>query len=120
MDERNIKSLECEDLTIIDLLWLRYSNSRFGLSLQREIWEAVGGKVGVGAEVYQAFATQVGWKREFNTKGYISADDLNYSLDAPQGHLPASVSDNLDYAWSNWGIYTKRDLLFDRAIFCDI
>ncbi len=33
----------CEDLRTIDQLWVKYSNGRFGFSVQKRIWHSIGG-----------------------------------------------------------------------------
>jgi hypothetical protein len=55
------KSLSCSELSSINELWLKYSNYRFGYSVQRGIWEQnkLNGK-------YDDFAEFVGWKRDSN------------------------------------------------------
>ncbi|MBD2494800.1 GUN4 domain-containing protein [Nostoc sp. FACHB-280] len=39
----DIRNFPCEDLRIIDKLWVDYSNGRFGFSVQKEIYLSVGG-----------------------------------------------------------------------------
>ena len=39
----DIDNFPCEDLSIIDQLWLNYSAMRFGFSVQREIYNSLGG-----------------------------------------------------------------------------
>lgn len=81
------KSLSCSELSSINELWLKYSNYRFGYSVQREIWEQnkLNGK-------YDDFAEFVGWKRDsnyaFNTNDPILNTDLDAPTKAPLGHFP--------------------------------
>ncbi|NJR67007.1 MAG: transcriptional regulator, partial [Leptolyngbyaceae cyanobacterium CRU_2_3] len=39
----DIREFPCEDLRVIDRLWVQYSNGRFGFSVQKRIWLEVGG-----------------------------------------------------------------------------
>ncbi|MBU7583756.1 MAG: GUN4 domain-containing protein [Nostoc sp. TH1S01] len=39
----DIRNFPCEDLRIIDKLWVDYSNGHFGFSVQKEIYLSVGG-----------------------------------------------------------------------------
>jgi hypothetical protein len=65
---------------------VHYSNGRFGFSVQKRIWIEEGGKPGVyDHQVYERFGTQVGWRVNNQWKYYA---DLNFSLNAPFGHLP--------------------------------
>jgi len=74
---------DCRYLYIIDRLWVIYSKGRFGFSVQEKIWQEV-------HKDFQEFGTCVGWgfKRR---KDYfwVSYHKLNFTLDAPEGHLPA-------------------------------
>ncbi|RUS99228.1 hypothetical protein DSM106972_079300 [Dulcicalothrix desertica PCC 7102] len=95
----DINNLPCEDIYIIDSLWVKYSGGRFGFSVQKQIWETlkstkpndyvlamVIGKDNVKfGETGIDFATRVGWRLKDN---WLDYDDLNFSLDAAFGHLP--------------------------------
>ncbi len=39
---QDIQLFPCIDLRTIDQLWVRYSNGRFGFSVQKRIWQSVG------------------------------------------------------------------------------
>jgi hypothetical protein len=39
----DIDRFPCEDLRTIDQLWVKYSNGRFGFSVQKRIYESLGG-----------------------------------------------------------------------------
>ena len=40
--EEDITEFPCPDLNTIDCLWMKYSQGRFGFSVQSRIWESVG------------------------------------------------------------------------------
>lgn len=67
------------DLATINWLWEHYSYSRFGLGIQQQIWESV-------ETDYSTFCDRVGWRIGEN---WLYYDELNFSLDAAEGHLPA-------------------------------
>ncbi|MEG4391708.1 GUN4 domain-containing protein, partial [Microcoleus sp. BROC3] len=74
-----IYQLPCEDLQTLDRLWLRYSQGRFGFSVQKQIYESVKGD-------YIRFCDRVNWQT------YNSATTLRqikFSQQAPIGHLPS-------------------------------
>ncbi|GET37922.1 serine/threonine-protein kinase [Microseira wollei] len=96
LDTNRINQFPCEDLRTIDQLWVKYSNGRFGFSVQKRIWLEVGGKLWVDdTKVMQKFDDRVGWR----VNGRVSGD-LTYSPNAPWGHLPCHLW------WNVWlGIF---------------
>ena len=78
-----IEKFPCTDLRTIDQLWVKYSNGCFGFSVQKRIWESVG-------KDYGKFGDRVGWRKGmFFNKEWLYYKELTFSLQAPQGHLPA-------------------------------
>ena len=77
----NIESIEkfpCEDLRTIDQLWVKYSQGRFGFSVQKQIYQEVQGNE-------EMFGDRVGWR----VKGkWILYSEITFVEDAPRGHLP--------------------------------
>lgn len=84
-----IKSFACWDLATIDRLWSEYSQGRFGLKVQYQIFIDTGNRPGklLAVEKYQDFGDRIGWRAD--NDWIIFKENLNYSLDAPIGHLPA-------------------------------
>lgn len=78
------KSFLRYDLRIIDQLWVKYSQGRFGFSVQQEIWREVHD---ITDSCRRAkFGRRVGW----HERGWLSYDNLTFNnQQAPQGHLPA-------------------------------
>ncbi|BAZ25713.1 serine/threonine protein kinase with WD-40 repeats [Kalymmatonema gypsitolerans NIES-4073] len=82
-------------LNTIDRLWVKFSNGRFGFSVQKRIWKNVVSKsdpdynLFFEDEVQEKFGDIVGWRKESN---WVYFSDLNYSLSAPPGHLPIMVT----------------------------
>lgn len=88
------------ELKIIDQLWQRYSDSQFGLCVQKRIWLEIGQesdlKKPINTKVLKEFAKQVGW--------YENDDwnNLNFSLEANKGHLPSlRFKDELMNQWKD-------------------
>jgi hypothetical protein len=116
LEIESIEEFPCTDLRTIDQLWVKYSNGRFGFSVQKRIWESLGGKSSsYYYEIYQKVGDRVGWlkwetvwlglKKEAK---WLEDDDIIYDLNAPQGHLP----------WrSGQG---RRNVLFSRAETCKL
>lgn len=76
-----IESLSSIDLQTINALWLAHSNSRFGFSVQREVW------LGVGKN-WDKLWEKIGWKSGNNWTRYPNG--FTWNLSAPRGHLPLS------------------------------
>jgi hypothetical protein len=78
------------DLCTIDQLWVRYSNGHFGFSVQRCIWQE---KQPEDSYRCEQFFQQIGWLNtgeNCQNSGYWKYyHSLTFSLEAPQGHLPA-------------------------------
>lgn len=88
LDEEDIKKFPCKDLRTLDQLWVKYSNGRFGFSVQKCIWESVGGKPGEwDYGIYKLFGAHVGWYAKIE-HDWKYEEDITFSLDAPVGHLP--------------------------------
>ncbi|MGJ0607979.1 GUN4 domain-containing protein [Cylindrospermopsis raciborskii] len=92
------ENFPCKELRTIDNLWLKYSQGKFGISVQQEIYKTLGGTKpynykGDGNEkLWESFADRVGWRdRGWIGREYLSYKDLNFSILAPAGHLPATV-----------------------------
>lgn len=83
----DIEKFSCQDLGTIDKLWLRYSNWRFGFSIQQQIWHSLGGNKSADDEIWCRFGRQVGWMRTKKFK-QIWFEQLTFTTDAPIGHLP--------------------------------
>jgi hypothetical protein len=112
LDVESIKTFPCADLRTIDRLWVKYSDGRLGFSVQKGIWESVGGKPDrYDKEIFKEFGARVGWC----VKGGWIEDysNISFSLNAPQGHLPVEVM-RFDMEVVYWGFFvsllSRRDL----------
>jgi hypothetical protein len=76
-----------EELRIIDQLWLKYSQNRFGFSVQKKIWIDNGGKLdgSYDSDAYHKLANKVGW---MNAERWFNYSELTFDRNAPCGHLP--------------------------------
>ncbi|MGD1703031.1 GUN4 domain-containing protein [Dapis sp. BLCC M229] len=90
MNTRAIKEkISCEEIGNIDQLWREYSADKFGLSIQISIYLETGNKLeGYNPQSYQIFGDRVGWRKSRKWKKY---EHLNFSQDAPKGHLPVAL-----------------------------
>ncbi len=78
---RDLTRLPCPDLCTLDRLWLKYSQGRFGLSIQARIYESVEGD-------YGQFCDRIGW---LTYNPHDPSVGLKYSHSAPIGHLPSRI-----------------------------
>ncbi|MBW4689625.1 MAG: GUN4 domain-containing protein [Komarekiella atlantica HA4396-MV6] len=105
LDPKSIKNFPCTDLRTIDQLWVKYSNGRFGFSVQKKIWLEVGKNL-------NAFWTRVGWQisAKWFLGGWIKDESIKYDGTAPVGHLPvSSVARNLTNPLVEWNIYSRYE-----------
>lgn len=99
LDRESSEKFPSTDLRTIDQLWVKFSNGRFGFSVQKQILERVLGKENVNPETseYRRFAhdfkehlnqfgEDVGWRMEGN---WLNFRDLMFDFAAPEGHLPS-------------------------------
>ncbi|HEY9702848.1 MAG TPA: serine/threonine-protein kinase, partial [Allocoleopsis sp.] len=75
----DLRKIPLPDLLMIDLLWQKYTDNRFGFRVQKEIFESVG-------KEYNLFCQKVGWPLH---QPYIPDKELQFTKKAPRGHLPS-------------------------------
>ena len=85
LDIESIDNFPCEDLRAIDQLWVKYSKGRFGFSVQKRIYQSLGGTREYDGEIWKKFGDRVGWR----VKRWLYYNDLTFNTSAPQGHLPS-------------------------------
>ncbi|MEC4989878.1 MAG: GUN4 domain-containing protein [Oscillatoria sp. PMC 1068.18] len=104
--DSDIQAFPCTDLRTIDELWLKYSGGRFGLSVQKRIYDRVGGN-------YQKLGDLVGWR---SRKKWLKHSDLSFSIRTPMGHLPLEGG-----VWSGWlgGGSDIYSCLMKRLLHCE-
>jgi len=80
----------CEDLNIIDQLWLNNSDGKFGFRVQQQIYQSLGGTLWEWEyntqNIWHSFGNEVGWRRNDQDLAY---SDLDFGPDVPSGHFPA-------------------------------
>ncbi len=99
LDTKHIEAFPCEDLRTIDQLWVHYSNSKFGFSIQKKLWLECGGEIGkYDYEVWKKFAAKVGWyypqKDDWRTCSEFMSDTKN-----AQNALSASLPVRFWFLW---------------------
>ncbi|MBU6346900.1 MAG: GUN4 domain-containing protein [Cyanobacteria bacterium REEB494] len=79
------ENFPCKELRTIDNLWLKYSQGKFGISVQQEIYKNLGGTKEFNYEVWKSFGDRIGWR---SGGRWLNYNQLNFSLSAPRGQLP--------------------------------
>lgn len=97
LEEEDIENFPCDDLRTIDQLWVKYSQGRFGFSVQKRIWIECGGQPGkrYDPQVYKKFGDRIGWRVKDSWKSY---NELTFNLNGSVGHLPV-LDNDCDSAW---------------------
>ncbi|AFZ04017.1 serine/threonine-protein kinase [Calothrix sp. PCC 6303] len=108
----SINNFPCADLRTIDQLWVKYSNGRFGFSVQKRIYQSLGGTEEYNDKIWNAFGDRIGWKRG---KKWVYYSDITFSLSqAPEAHLPwkpiwCGVYDGMVYYnWKSFSLLASR------------
>jgi uncharacterized caspase-like protein len=101
LKRQDIEKFPCLDLRTIDRLWVKYSNGKFGFSVQKEIWQSCGSPTDSNKN-WKKFELRVGWR----TKGvlgfgaeFFTYSQLTFDLAAPKGHLPGKGNWEVDWKW---------------------
>ncbi|ACC83944.1 caspase, EACC1-associated type [Nostoc punctiforme] len=96
LSSESIENFPCTDLRTIDQLWVKYSNGRFGFSVQKRIWESVG-------RDYDKFGDRISWRKdekvvkdlwfgfkqeETMEKRWLDRHEITYTTSTSYGHLP--------------------------------
>jgi len=82
-----LKNFPCTDLLMIDSLWMDNSEGRFGLSIQKGIYESISKELNHLSDkdmFFNKFSRVLGWRRQEDDW----CDDLIFDISAPLGHLP--------------------------------
>ena len=83
---KDVQKFPCTDLRTIDRLWVKYSNGRFGFSVQKRIWLDLGGKLGeYDWNTFKKLSDRVGWRKNGS---WLKYSDYTFTTNALQGHLP--------------------------------
>ena len=86
----DIQHFPCNDLMVIDRLWTKYSDGRFGFSPQAKLYQQLGGTFDTTVEQNQAlietWGEHLGWRKD---NRWLPCKELDFSLNAPVGCHPS-------------------------------
>jgi serine/threonine protein kinase len=85
----DVKNFPRQELRKMDQLWVKYSNGKFGFSVQKQIWLELGGKLDGEPDwdTYKKLGDRVGWRQ--NGKWFKLYNSYIFSTNGPSGQLPA-------------------------------
>ena len=87
----DIQRFPCNAIMVVDKLWQKYSNNRFGYSVQLRTYQGLGGNMDTiraqEIKYLQLTAEKIGWRVDGKQVEY---DDYDFSLNAPEGGLPGN------------------------------
>ena len=104
----DVKNFPRQELRKMDQLWVKYSNGKFGFSVQKQIWLDLGGKLDgeydwdTFTKLWDTFTklgSRVGWRKN---NEWLSYDSYTFSTNALPGHLPGWVQRVVVRA--GWGV----------------
>ncbi len=75
----------------IDQLWVKYSDGKFGFSVQKRIYQSLGGTKEYNWEIWEKFGNKVGWRKGIVRQRWLYDKDITFDKKAPEGHLPAKT-----------------------------
>jgi hypothetical protein len=85
LDIAGVRSCPEEAVARIDELWTRYSEGKFGYSVQSRLYRELGGGTSFSRDKWREFSERVGWYKD---GAWLLYNDMTFGLDAPDGHLP--------------------------------
>lgn len=116
----DINQFPSADLRMIDQLWSKYSNGKFGFSTQKKILQRCNGSRDL-KQKQKDFGVAVGWK----SRGLLGVgtewkryDMLTFDISAPPGHLPIRFTYSFGHVlcvWSLQSFWDYRVSLLSRA-----
>lgn len=111
-----VRKFPCDVLAIIDRLWLKYSQGRFGFSVQLQTYISLGGSVDTlrtqDQKIFETYGEQVGWRCDNKWQG-TEYDNWHFSFDAPAGCFPA-------YWWKSPYGLKMINYFFIRLLDCQL
>lgn len=116
LDIESIQAFPSIDLSTINQLWLKYSNGKFGFTVQKRLYIDSGGKLDgrYHPDAGRKFGEKVEWSVD---NSWISYRQVGFYTSAPDGHLPVWWGGR---GWRSgcaeidldgiWGLLSRRDL----------
>jgi len=102
----DLENFPYKDLRSIDQLWVKYSNSRWGFSVQKRIWQGYGKPMSDNND-WKKFCARVGWRKN---NAWVRYNDLTFDLkNSLEGEF-ASLGGGEFRKWWYYSILARADL----------
>jgi hypothetical protein len=106
----DIDNFPCDEIRTIDQLWVKYSNGKFGFSVQKQIYQILGGSKYYDQKIWEVFGEIVGWRIKDN---WLYYREIIFDIKAPEGQFPAciwvsifKVMSSFEYINVGWDIFS--------------
>lgn len=83
--KNDLTTFPCEDLQTLDRLWVKYSEGKWGFSVQKQIWEKCGSPKTYNDD-WEKFGDSVGWRKDGE---WLRYKQLTFDL---QKNFPGRIS----------------------------
>lgn len=115
-----LKTFPCADLKTIDTLWVKYSDGKWGFSVQKRIWQECGSPMEYNDQ-WESFGDRVGWHKDGS---WLVYDDLTFNLDlSAPGEFPAlsrGLRRHRRHGMGSGGKVVRFSSLASRLVDCSI
>jgi serine protease Do len=111
----DVENFSCPDLRAMDRVWVKYSDGRFGFSVQKRIYQSLGGRLGhpkpPHPKEWAAYGEAIGWKQRGEKGEWLSYSQLTFNTNAPSAHLPVppGKADKDEEVWNVGGPRERKD-----------
>jgi hypothetical protein len=117
VESAELLSFPCADLRTIDQFWVKYSNGKWGFSVQKQIYVECGAKLDgkyPGNEIWREFCRRVGWRKG---ESYLDYSDLTFDL------AKSSAGEFPTFRFRGWlmgsdGVFGEFSCLASRLVNC--
>ncbi len=110
LDVEDCKNFPREELRTIDQLWVKYSEGKFGFSVQKRIYLQVGGKLDdIDLDSFEKMGDCLGWRKNNDWLSYSKLIFDNNTAPSCQGHLPSFMGLSLAHSFFCISFLFSRD-----------
>lgn len=113
----DLNKYPCTSLLVINEIWQKYSNQKFGFSMQLKAYYEIGGDIDTiraqDINILMKFADKVGWLDEKKQARFEDYDNWDFSLSTPNGCFPA-------HWWKSPYGLKMATFFFARLISCNL
>ncbi len=109
---KDVANFSCPDLRAMDRLWVKSSKGRFGFSVQKDIYQSLGGTKEYN-EVWLKYFEEIGWQQRGEKESFVV-----FSSNSPKAHLPTGLG-RVPLGWDG-RLYGWLGVFFSRVETCKL